>query len=116
MTPAELVRLHNEDKVGFDFLINSTAQQIPSEQQGELANKQFETKSIYRENMNIVFGERAVALKHADGGNVTRVEASIYFVFDENNRLLSPAEYGDSAAIAVDRHMDSIYGGHNKVL
>lgn len=116
MTPAELVQLHNEDKVGFDFLINSTAQQFNSELQGEIADKQFETKSIYENNMNIVFGERAVALKHADGGAITRVEASIYFVFDENNCLLSPAEYGDNAAMAVDRHMDGLYGGHNKVL
>lgn len=116
MTPAELVQLHQSDKVHFDFLINSIAQNIQREEKGELATKQFETKNIHEDNMGIIFGERAVALKVADGGIITRVEASIYFVFDENNKLLLPSEYGDNAAIAVDRYMDKKYGGHNKVL
>ncbi|MFY9141591.1 hypothetical protein [Sulfuricurvum sp.] len=116
MTPAELVQLHESDKVHFDFLINSIAQSIQREEKGEIATKQFETKRIHENNMDIIYGERAVALKQGDGGIVTRVEASIYFVFDENNRLLSPTEYGDNAALAVDRHMDNTYGGHNKVL
>lgn len=118
MSPSELVNLYNTDKVQFDFLINTIAQAVELEETGDLAEKKFETKSIESNNMKIIFGERAVALKYANAGVKTRVEASIYFVFDQNknNRFLLNSEYGDQAAIAVDQYMDKKYGGHNKIL
>lgn len=116
MTPIELVQLNDSDKVQFDFLINNIAKAAHRDETGELAAKQFETTSINENNMNIVFGERAVAVKHANGGMMTRVEASIYFVFDEDNHILTQNQYGDTAVLAVDQYMNQKYGGHNKIL
>ena len=105
----ELNNLHDTDKVAFEVLIDNISNNLDNDSREEFNNIKYQTSEIIWNEHTLIFGERAVIEQYANGGAITHVESSLYYMLDKDGKLLTDNASIQAGMSAMKEHMDSKY-------
>ena len=105
----ELNNLHDTDKVAFEVLIDNISDNLDSDSREEFDDIEYQTSEIAWNEHTLIFGERAVRENYANGGGITHVESSLYYMLDKDGKLLTDNASIQTGMNAMREHIDSKY-------
>jgi len=106
----ELNDLYKNDPVAFDVQILKSYNNIQIEKHTPLfKNIHYTPSELVTDEFKILFASRAVNEKLMPTGVRTHVEASVYYVFDKDGRLLTDDNSLEKAYHVVQKEMDMKY-------
>lgn len=104
----EMVDFQESNPVGFAFKIAKIARNVKNSER-VFDNTPFNANEIIIDEMNISYGMRAVYEQNLNGGGITHVEATVYYVRDLRNNVLMDRKTYMKALDIVQSEMNKQY-------
>ena len=104
----DLNNMYDNDTVAFEVLINNAANNLKLENE-KFGNINYKTSEFMWEGNKLIFGERAVQEKYANGGGITHVESSLYYMIDKDGILRSDNSSIAAGMKAMKEYIDKKY-------
>lgn len=104
----EMVEFQENNPIDFSFNISKIARKVKNSEK-IFENTPFNANEVIVDGMKILYGLRAIYEKNLNGGGVTHAEATVYYIFNTENKLLMDRNTYQHALNIVQSEMSKKY-------